>query len=159
MIATWLLGLQSSVEEGSKYFNLMGVVRQGRDQVSPALHRVMAEFCVHQEREVTDHFDLSPVDNGVWHLLHWEVLLLLLAQVHPTSCLEGLCDLYPLTRVDISMIGRPALAFDRHCHLDQCRQDFELPGDASLQRICAQASPEKEFQVTLKELWTVSVIH
>ena len=48
----------------------MGVVRQERGQVSHALHRAMAEFCVHQEKEVPDHFDLSRAGNGIWQLLH-----------------------------------------------------------------------------------------
>ncbi|MEW8545085.1 MAG: hypothetical protein AB2693_16290 [Candidatus Thiodiazotropha sp.] len=88
--------------------------------------------------------------NEEWVLVHWQVLLRLLAKVQPPARLKPLRELFRLTPEEEASLQRPPLAFDSHCHLDRCRSAFRLPRTASLQQIYAYVRPDVDREVTLE---------
>ena len=149
MLATWLMGQRSSLRSLANYFHLLDL-STSLERVTPLQERAMTGVCVRLGLEIPDRFDVSSAGNEEWQLVHWQVLLRLLARVEPPARMQSLRDLFPLNPDEEALLPRPPLAFDSHCHLDRCRTDFRLPRTASLQEICAQARPKEDYVVQLE---------
>ncbi|MEW8542640.1 MAG: hypothetical protein AB2693_03825 [Candidatus Thiodiazotropha sp.] len=151
MIASWLLGDRASLRSLANYFHLMDLSSTLAQTISPHQQRAMTELRLHLHWDPTwtSRFDFSTAGNEEWVLVHWQVLLRLLAKVQPPARLQPLRELFRLTEEEPSL-PRPPLAFDSHCHLDQCRLEFRFPRTASLQQTCAHVRPDVDREVTLE---------
>ena len=150
MIASWLLGERATLGSLANYFHLMDLASTLEQRLFQNQVRAMMDICVHQRVDSPARFDLSQAGNDVWILVHWQVLVRLLARVQPPARLQPLMNLFQLTPEEEASLPRPPLAFDSHCHLDRCRTEFGLPRTASLQEICDQIRPDENREVTLE---------
>ena len=149
MVAQWLLGSRSNLDDLVTYFHLLDVLPA--IDCSPNQHqqRAMTEVCLELDRDAPMDSHISAASTHPGILVIWGVLLQLLSRVQPPSNIASLRTLYRLTK-DEATLPKPAVAFDSHCHLDRCWRDFRLPADASLQQICSKARPDDEHVVDLE---------
>ena len=132
----------------------------GPDPLSPPLdpleQRAMPDICIEIGTNPPSYFGLSYAGNEEWVLVHWQVVLQLLARVQPQiqpriqplARLQPLRDLYCLT-LEEALLTHSPLAIDIHCHIDRIRTDFRLARSASIpkpareiQEICAHVPPD-----------------
>lgn len=149
MLASWLMGERTSLRSLANYFHLLDV-SSSLEKVTPLQEQAMTGVCLRLGTDIPSSFDVSRAGNEEWQLVHWQVLLRLLARVEPPARMQSLRDLFPLRPEEEALLPRPPLAFDSHCHLDRCRTAFRLPRTASLQEICAQVRPTEDQAVELE---------
>ena len=69
-----------------------------------------------------------------WILVHWQVLLVLLAKIQPPARPQTLRDRYPITPEGGAMHPKPPTAHDSDCHLNRCHRDYNLQQSAGPRR-------------------------
>ena len=154
MIASWLLGDPATLRSLANYFHLMDAGTTFDQSVSQGQRRVMSDLCISIGTDPPSSFVLSHAGNEEWVLVHWQVLLRLLARVQPIARLQPLRDLFPLSPEEEAQLPKPPLAFDSHCHIDRIRTDCHLARSASIQEICSQERPDDDHVVSLEGLVT-----
>ena len=154
MIASWLLGDRATLRSLANYFHLMDAGTTFDQSVSQGQRRAMSDLCFSIGTDPPSSFVLSHAGNEEWVLVHWQVLLLLLARVQPLARLQPLRELFPLSPEEEAQLPRPPLAFDSHCHIDRIRTDCHLARSASIQEICSQERPDDDHVVSLEGLVT-----
>ena len=90
-------------------------------RASPRVNRVLCRIFV-LRLELTLHL----LWKEEWVLVHWQVVLQLLARVQPLARLQPLRDLYRLTPEEEALLPHPPLGFDTHCNIDRIWMDFRL---------------------------------
>ena len=75
--------------------------------------RAMLDMCVEMGTKPPSSIVLSQAGNEEWVLVHWQVVLRLLARVQPLNRLQPLRDLYRLTPEEVLLPSSP-LALDSH---------------------------------------------
>ena len=154
MIASWLLGDRATLRSLANYFHLMDAGPTFDQSVSQGQQRAMSDLCISIGTDPPSSFVLSNAGNEEWVLVHWQVLLRLLARVQPIARLQPLRELFPLSPEEEAQLPKPPLAFDSHCHIDRIRTDCHLARSASIQEICSQERPDDDHVVSLEGLVT-----
>ena len=154
MIASWLLGDRATLRSLANYFHLMDAGTTFDQSVSQGQRRAMSDLCISIGTDPPSSFVLSHAGNEEWVLVHWQVLLRLLARVQPLARLQPLRELFPLSPEEEAQLPRPPLAFDSHCHIDRIRTVCHLARSASIQEICSQERPDDDHVVSLEGLVT-----
>ena len=154
MIASWLLGDRATLRSLANYFHLMDAGTTFDQSVSQGQQRAMSDLCISIGTDPPSSFVLSHAGNEEWVLVHWQVLLRLLARVQPIARLQPLRELFPLSPEEEAQLPKPPLAFDSHCHIDRIRTDCHLARSASIQEICSQELPDDDHVVSLEGLVT-----
>ena len=154
MIASWLLGDRATLRSLANYFHLMDAGTTFDQSVSQGQQRAMSDLCISIGTDPPSSFVLSHAGNEEWVLVHWQVLLRLLARVQPIARLQPLRELFPLSPEEEAQLPKPPLAFDSHCHIDRIRTDCHLVRSASIQEICSQERPDDDHVVSLEGLVT-----
>ena len=130
MIASWLLGGCATLHSLANYFLSMYV--QHFTRVLPRVNSV-SDFCIQFCTNPPSSFVLSDAWSEELVLVHWQVVLRLLARAQPLARLQPLCELYRLAREEEALLPHQPLAFGTHCHIDRIRIDFRLARSASIQ--------------------------
>ena len=154
MIASWLFGDRATLRSLANYFHLMDAGTTFDQSVSQGQQRAMSDLCISIGTDPPSSFVLSHAGNEEWVLVHWQVLLRLLARVQPIARLQPLRELFPLSPEEEAQLPKPPLAFDSHCHIDRIRTDCHLARSASIQEICSQERPDDDHVVSLEGLVT-----
>ena len=113
MIASWLLGDRATLRSLANYFHLMDVGTTLDQSVTQDQQRAMIDMCIEMGMKAPSSFVLSQAGNEEWVLVHWQVVLRLLARVQPLNRLQPLCDLYRLTPEEV-LLQSSLLALDSH---------------------------------------------
>ena len=122
MIASWLLGDRATLRSLANYYHLMDVSTTFDESVTQDQQRAMIDMCIEMETKPPSSFVLSLAGNEEWVLVHWQVVLRLLARVQPLNRLQPLCDLYRLTPEEEVLLQSSLLALDSHWRdMDQMR--------------------------------------
>ena len=122
MIASWLLGDRATLRSLANYYHLMDVSTTFDESVTQDQQRAMIDMCIEMETKPPSSFVLSQAGNEEWVLVHWQVVLRLLARVQPLNRLQPLCDLYRLTPEEEVLLQSSLLALDSHWRdMDQMR--------------------------------------
>ena len=122
MIASWLLGDRATLRSLANYYHLMDVSTTFDESVTQDQQRAMIDMCIKMETKPPSSFVLSQAGNEEWVLVHWQVVLRLLARVQPLNRLQPLCDLYRLTPEEEVLLQSSLLALDSHWRdMDQMR--------------------------------------
>ena len=122
MIASWLLGDRATQRSLANYYHLMDVSTTFDESVTQDQQRAMIDMCIEMETKPPSSFVLSQAGNEEWVLVHWQVVLRLLARVQPLNRLQPLCDLYRLTPEEEVLLQSSLLALDSHWRdMDQMR--------------------------------------
>ena len=122
MIASWLLGERATLRSLANYYHLMDVSTTFDESVTQDQQRAMIDMCIEMETKPPSSFVLSQAGNEEWVLVHWQVVLRLLARVQPLNRLQPLCDLYRLTPEEEVLLQSSLLALDSHWRdMDQMR--------------------------------------
>ena len=122
MIASWLLGDRATLRSLANYFHLMNAGTTFDKSVTQDQQRAMIDMCIEMETKPPSSFVLSQAGNEEWVLVHWQVVLRLLARVQPLNRLQPLCDLYRLTPEEEVLLQSSLLALDSHWRdMDQMR--------------------------------------
>ena len=74
----------------------------------------MLDMCIEMGTKLPSLFVLSQAGNEEWVLVHWQVVLRLLARVQPLNRLQPLSDLYRLILEEEALLPSPPLALDIH---------------------------------------------
>ena len=114
MIASWLLGDRATLRSLATYFHLMNAGTTFDQSVTQDQQRAMLDMCVEMGTKAPSSFVLSQAGNEEWVLVHWQVVLRLLARVQPLNRLQPLCDLYRLTPEEEVLLQSSPLALDSH---------------------------------------------
>ena len=114
MIASWLLGDRATLRSLATYFHLMNAGTTFDQSVTQDQQRAMLDVCVEMGMKAPSSFVLSQAGNEEWVLVHWQVVLRLLARVQPLNRLQPLCDLYRLTPEEEVLLQSSPLALDSH---------------------------------------------
>ena len=96
-MASWLLGDRATLRSLANYFHLMDAGTTFDQSVTQDQQRAMLDMCVEMGTKPPSSFVLSHARNEEWVLVHWQVVLRLLARVQPLNRLQPLHDLYRLT--------------------------------------------------------------
>ena len=112
MIASWLLGDRATLNSLANYFRLMDAGTTFDQSITQDQQRAMFDMCIEMGAEPPSSFVLSHAGNAEWALVHWQVVLGLLARVQPLNHLQPLCDLYRLTPEEEVLLPSPPLALD-----------------------------------------------
>ena len=134
MIASWLLGDCATLHSLANYFLLIDVCTTFDKSVTQGQQRAMSDFCIQFCTNPPSSFVLSDAWSEELVLVHWQVVLRLLARVQPHARLQPLRELYRLTREEEALLPHPPLAFGTHCHIDRIQTDFHLAMSASIQK-------------------------
>ena len=110
----------------SELFSSYGCGTTSDQSVTQGQHQAMSDLCISIGTDPPSSFVLSHAGNEEWVLVHWQVLLWLLARVQPLARLQPLRELFPLTPEEEARLPSPPLAFDSHCHIDRIRTDCHL---------------------------------
>ena len=122
MIASWLLGDRATLPSLANYYHLMDVSTTFDESVTQDQQRAMIDMCIEMETKPPSSFVLSQAGNEEWVLVHWQVVLRLLARVQPLNRLQPLCDLYRLTPEEEVLLQSSLLALDSDWRdMDQMR--------------------------------------
>ena len=113
MIASWLLGDRATLRLLANYFHLMDVGTTFVESVTQDQQRAMIDMCIAMETKPPSSFVLSQAGNEEWVLVHWQVVLRLLARVQPLNRLQPLRELYRLTTEEVLLPSSP-LALESH---------------------------------------------
>ena len=113
MIASWLLGDRATLRSLANYFHLMDVGTTFDESVTQDQQRAMIDMCIEMETKPPSSFVLSQAGNEEWVLVHWQVVLRLLARVQPLNRLQPLRELYRLTTEEVLLPSSP-LALESH---------------------------------------------
>ena len=111
MIASWLLGDRATLRSLANYFHLMDVGTTFDQRVTQDQQRAMIDMCKEMETKPPSSFVLSQAGNEEWVLVHWQVVLRLLARVQPLNRLQPLRDLYLTPEEEVLLPSSP-LALD-----------------------------------------------
>ena len=114
MIASWLLGDRATLRSLANYFHLMNAGTTFDKSVTQDQQRAMIDMCIEMETKPPSSFVLSQAGNEEWVLVHWQVVLRLLARVQPLNRLQPLCDLYRLTPEEEVLLQSSPLALESH---------------------------------------------
>ena len=96
-MASLLLGDHATLRSLANYFHLMDAGTTFDQSVTQDQQRAMLDMCVEMGTKPPSSFVLSHARNEEWVLVHWQVVLQLLARVQPPNPLQPLHDLYRLT--------------------------------------------------------------
>ena len=154
MIASWLLGDCATLRSLANYFHLMDASTTFDQSVSQGQRHAMSDLCISIGTDPPSMFVFSHAGKEEWVLVHWQVLLRLLARVQPLARLQPLRVALPLTSEEEAQLPRPPLAFDSHCHIDRIPTDCHLARPASIQEICSQERPDEDHVVSIESLIT-----
>ena len=122
MIASWLLRDRATLRSLANYYHLMDVSTTFDESVTQDQQRAMIDMCIEMETKPPSSFVLSQAGNEEWVLVHWQVVLRLLARVQPLNRLQPLCNLYRLTPEEEVLLQSSLLALDSHWRdMDQMR--------------------------------------
>ena len=113
MIASWLLGDRATLRSLANYFHLMDVGTTLDQSVTQDQQRAMIDMCIEMGMKAPSSFVLSQAGNEEWVLVHWQVVLRLLARVQPLNRLQPLRELYCLTTEEELLPSSP-LALESH---------------------------------------------
>ena len=113
MIASWLLGDRATPCSLANYFHLMDVCSTFDQSVTQDQQRAMLDMCMEMGTKPPSSFVLSHAGNEEWVLVHWQVVLRLLARVQPLNCLQPLHDMFRLNPEEVLLPSSP-LALDSH---------------------------------------------
>ena len=100
MIASWLLGDCATFRSLANYFLLMDAGTTFDQSVSQGQRHAMSDLCISIGTDPPSVFVFSHAGNEEWVLVHWHVLLRLLARVQPLARLQPLQEAFPLTSED-----------------------------------------------------------
>ena len=114
MIASWLLGDRATLRSLANYYHLMDVSTTFDESVTQDQQRAMIDMCIEMETKPPSSFVLSQAGNEEWVLVHWQVVLRLLARVQPLNRLQPLCDFYRLTPEEEVLLPSSPLALESH---------------------------------------------
>ena len=114
MIASWLLGDRATLRSLANYFHLMDVSTTFDESVTQDQQRAMIDMCIEMETKPPSSFVLSQAGNEEWALVHWQVVLRLLARVQPLNRLQPLRGLYRLTTEKEVLLPSSPLALESH---------------------------------------------
>ena len=114
MIASWLLGDRATLPSLANYFHLMDAGTTFDQSITQDQQRAMLDICVEMGTKPPSSFVLSQAGNEEWVLVHWQVVLRLLARVQPLNRLQPLRDLYRLTPEEEVLLPSSPLALDSH---------------------------------------------
>ena len=122
MIASWLLGDRATLRSLANYYHLMDNGTTFDQSVTHDQQRAMLDLCIQMGTKPPSSFVLSHAGNEEWVLVHWQVVLRILARVQPLNRLQPLCDLYRPTPEEEVLLQSPLLALDSHWRdMDQMR--------------------------------------
>ena len=110
MIASWLLGDRVTLRSLATYFHLMNTTFD--QSVTQDQQRAMLDMCVEMGTKPPSSFVLSQAGNEEWVLVHWQVVLRLLARVQSLNRLQPLRGLYCLTPEKEVLLPSSPLALD-----------------------------------------------
>ena len=113
MIASWLLGDRATLRSLANYFHLMGAGTTFDQSITQDQQHAMLDMCIEMGTKPPSSFVLSQAGNEEWVLVHWQVVLQLLARVQPLNRLQPLRDLYRMTPKEALLPSSP-LALDSH---------------------------------------------
>ena len=111
MIASWLLGDRATLRSLANYFHLMDAGTTFDQSVSQGQRRAMSDLCISIRTDPPSSFVMSQAGNEEWVLVHWQVVLRLLARVQPLNRLQPLRDLYLTPEEEVLLPSSP-LALD-----------------------------------------------
>ena len=114
MIASWLLGDRATLRSLANYYHLMDAGTTFDQSVTQDQQRAMLDMCIEMETKPPSSFVLSQAGNEEWVLVHWQVVLRLLARVQPLNRLQPLRGLYRLTTEDEVLLPSSPLALESH---------------------------------------------
>ena len=114
MIASWLLGDRATLRSLATYFHLMNAGTTFDQSVTQDQQRAMLDMCVEMGTKAPSSFVLSHNGNEEWVLVHWQVVLRLLARVQPLNRLQPLRGLYRLTTEEEVLLPSSPLALESH---------------------------------------------
>ena len=133
MIASWLLGDQGTLRSLANYLHLMDIGTTFDQSVAQDQQRAMLNMYIGMGTIPQSSFVLSQAGNEEWALVHWQVVLRLLARVQSLARLQPLRDLYRLTPEEALLPSVP-LFFDSPCHIDRIQTDYSLARSANIQK-------------------------
>ena len=123
----------------------MGVISEA-EEPSDELLIAIQEMCgVLKVPEPADTTVLLK-DNAVTALLHWKVLVYLLAMLEDYQ-VRNLREMYDLREEEKAQLPGLPEAFDSHCHLDRTAKVLGLKKEASLHRVCSHLVLPEALQV------------
>ena len=114
MIASWLLGDRATLRSLANYYHLMDAGTTFDQSVTHDQQRAMLDMCIQMGTKPPSSFVLSHAGNEEWVLVHWQVVLRLLARVQPLNRLQPLRELYRLTTEEEVLLPSSPLALESH---------------------------------------------
>ena len=111
MIASWLLGDRATLRSLANYYHLLDAGTTFDRSVTQDQQHAMLDMCIEMETKPPSSFVLSQAGNEEWVLVHWQVVLRLLARVQPLNRLQPLRDLYLTPEEEVLLPSSP-LALD-----------------------------------------------
>ena len=114
MIASWLLGDCATLRSLANYYHLMDAGTTFDQSVTHDQQCAMLDMCIQMGTKPPSSFVLSHNGNEEWVLVHWQVVLRLLARVQPLNRLQPLRGLYRLTTEEEVLLPSSPLALENH---------------------------------------------
>ena len=114
MIASWLLGDRATLRSLANYYHLMDAGTTFDQSVTHDQQCAMLDMCIQMGTKPPSSFVLSHNGNEEWVLVHWQVVLRLLARVQPLNRLQPLRGLYRLTTEEEVLLPSSPLALESH---------------------------------------------
>ena len=97
MISSRLLANRATLRSLANHFHLMNAGTTFAQSVTQGQHRAMSDLCISIGTDPPSSFVLTHAGNEEWVLVHWQVMLRLLARVQPLARLQPLRELFNLT--------------------------------------------------------------